>query len=252
MDYAETKAYGITQKSTKFVKEQLPRLGSIVQIECLLAGDTHLDLGDEQWVAFIDEKGDRIVVSGFSWGYAGEGPHGLLKMAQELGFDLGIETIAHYPRNEYWTIHRERMKLTEDLADYIIVLQGIADRERGLDGDELVIQHKLELEFPNLKWERERQEFNQWLWGTRTEAEPDVIEARVLMGHDIPFDEVYHADKFGCPDAEDSTYNLYREHTEVAGDIFQETKQAAKSRLAAQDKSGEIDLKKEWQIATRR
>jgi len=242
-DYAEKEAYGVTQKSTEFVEEYLQTVGSIVQIECFLAGNTHTEFGKEQWVAFVDEKGDRIVVSGFSWGYSGEGPHGLLRMAQRLGFDLDIKTIAYYPQDEYWTIYRERLCLTEDLASYIINLQGIADMERGLGEDELAIQHRLELEFPALRWERERQEFNQWLWSVRTEQEPAVAEARELMGHDIPFDDIYHADD---PNAEETTYKLYREHTEVAGELFQDIKDTAENMLLDRDDKGEIDLKKEW------
>ncbi len=250
-DYAETQAYGVTQHSTKFVEQYLKKVGSIVQIECLLAGNTHLEFGKEQWVAFVDENNDRIVVSGFSWGYGGEGPHGLFKMAQELGFNLDMELIANYPPGEYWTVYRERMELTEELAGYIISLQEIADMERGLGDDELIIRHKLELEFPKLKWERERQEFNNWLWSTRAEQEPDVVEARSLLGHDIPHDKIYYADcrepGMHNPNAPEGTYALYREHTEVAGQLFRDTKDTAENRLLDQDDRGEINLKNEWQ-----
>jgi len=244
MDYAEDEAYGITQKSIDFINSNRHRIGSIVKIECLLAGNKHTDFGKEQWVALVDKDGNRIVVSGLSWGYAGEGPHSLLKVAKEFGFDLSIEDIAYYPQGEYWEANREPMKLTEELASYIVNLQDIADVERGLEEDELYLQHQLELEFPNLRVERERSEFNQWLWGTRTEAETDVVEARFLLGHHIPFDEVYQADDH--PEAPESTYQLYRKHTEVAGELFQETKQAAEKRLLEQDRAGTIDLRQQW------
>ena len=56
-DYAEREAYGVTASSIEFVKTNLPKVGSIVKIECLLAGNTHTELANlpdhyEQWVAF--------------------------------------------------------------------------------------------------------------------------------------------------------------------------------------------------------
>ena len=37
---------------------------------------------------------------GFSWGYAGEGPHGLLEFILSLGIYYTIEQIAAWPRDE--------------------------------------------------------------------------------------------------------------------------------------------------------
>ncbi len=253
-DYAETQAYGVTQQSTQFVKGHLSKLGSIIQIECFLAGNTSQEFGKEQWVAFIDGNKDRIVVSGFSWGYIGEGPRGLFKMAQELGFNLDMELIAYYPQDEYWTICRERLMLTESLASYVISLQSIADLEVGLGDEDYKIRDQLEIEFPSLRWERERQEFNEWLWSVRSEQEPDVIEARALMGPDIPHDEIFWADSKANPEmiidpnAPEGTYALYREHTEVAGSLFREVKELANDRLTKLDADDSIDLKKEWRM----
>lgn len=146
------------------------------------------------------------------------------------------------------------MKVTEKLARYILGLQSVYDLEVGLGEDDFEIRNQLEAEFPVLKREREHSEFNQWLWGTRVEREPDVIEARALLGHDIPFDDIYWADSKANPETlvdpndPEGTYALYREHTEVAGELFHEVKQAAEERLL---RLGEDDLRSEWELHRR-
>jgi len=243
MDYVEKEAYGITERSIQFIHDNRDNLGSVVMMGGFLAGNKFTEPGNEQWVVLIDENDNRIIVSGLSWGYAGEGPHGLLKVAKEFGFDLTIEEIASHSKEASWSITRERMKLTEDLASYIVSLQHIADGECGLDEDELKLRDRLELEFSRLRIEREKEEFDNWFWSKRIEEEPDVAEARFLMGHHIPFDEVYNVDD---PEQPESTYNLYRENAEVAGELFEEVKAIAKARLLEQDKAGVINLKQEW------
>lgn len=248
-DYAEKEAYGVTTKSTDFVKANLPKIGSVVQIEGIMSGNTVQDFGNEQWVVFSDEHGNRIAVSGFSWGYRGEGCHGLQKIAQELGFaDIDADFIASRRKNEYWIVQRERLQLTKEIAEYIIHLQRFADSEVGLEEWDLDIRHKLELEFPEFRWGRENSEFQSWLWSVRTEQETEVAEARFLMGYHIPFDEVYHAED---PDLPESAYQLYTESSKVAAEIFEETKIHADNQLLAQDKAKQINLHKEWEVSTR-
>ena len=164
-------------------------------------------------------------------------------MAQELGFNLTIENIVRLAGDKAWRIHRKSIELDEKLAGYVIGLQDIAELERGLSDTDLEIRKQLELEFPRLREEREQGEFRHWLWAVRTEEEQDVIDARYLLGEHIPFDEVY--DRSGSGVAGES-YNLYREGATVAGELFQETKQAAERRLIEQDKAGQIDLEREW------
>ena len=95
---------GVTDRSTEFVHRHLPELGPVVKITGLLRGDRLDQVGEEHWVVFTDPGGNEIAVDGFSWGYAGEGPHGLARMARELGFDLPIERIARLPQDEGWTV----------------------------------------------------------------------------------------------------------------------------------------------------
>jgi len=247
-EYAEEEAYGITVRSTEFVKANLPNIGSVVQIEGIMAGNAVQEFGNEQWVAFSDEQGNRIAVSGFSWGYRGEGCHGLLKMTQELGFDIDADFIASRLQNEYWIIQRERLQLTKEIAEYIIHLQRFADSEVGLEEGDLKVRHDLELEFPDLRWNREDAEFQEWLWSARTEQETEVSAARFLMGHHIPFDEVYHTEN---PDMPESAYQLYAESGKVATEIFEETKTQVYQQLLEQDKLHQINLHKEWEVSTR-
>lgn len=62
------------------------------------------DPGTEQWIAFVNANEDRIVVSGFSWGYMGEGPTGLFATAKQLGFNVSREQIAGLPQNRVWVM----------------------------------------------------------------------------------------------------------------------------------------------------
>jgi len=48
----------------------------------------------------VDDKGWAIRYSGFSWGYAGEGPHGLMQLIKDFGWavpNITIEPEAHVP-----------------------------------------------------------------------------------------------------------------------------------------------------------
>ena len=98
---------GVTARSTEFVHKNLPELGRIVKITGLLRGDRLDQEGDQHWVVFSDARGNHIAVDGFSWGYAGEGPHGLARMAEEVGVvDLTIERIARLLANEGWAVEK--------------------------------------------------------------------------------------------------------------------------------------------------
>jgi len=79
---------GITELSKRYVNEHLAEIGEVEQVKI-----------------YVDEQGDYIteivgsegviIVDGFSWGYGGEGPHGLLWLLRDkLGGDVSIATIA--------------------------------------------------------------------------------------------------------------------------------------------------------------
>ena len=137
------------------------------------------------------------------------------------------------------------MKVTEKLARYILSLQRVADAEIEEGDTDIQVRNQLESEFPILKQERENTEFETWFWTIRVEKEPEVMEARFLIGTNIPFDSTYYKDN---PNAKESTYHLYREHTEVAFELFQEAKNRAESKLIKADKNGSINLHKEWML----
>ena len=85
-NFREDENHGITRLSTEYLETHLPKVGKI---------DRVVGKKDEDyWVVFIGEKGS-ITVSGFSWGYGGEGPHELLKALHKVGFeDVDINMIA--------------------------------------------------------------------------------------------------------------------------------------------------------------
>lgn len=65
--------------------------------------------GHEQLVkATFKEYGDYIF-TGFSWGYGGEGPHGLMKFLRECKFDVHIADIialdSNNPQRTIWIPH---------------------------------------------------------------------------------------------------------------------------------------------------
>ena len=104
--YVEKEAYGITEESLKFLDQHLYQIGQVKRIEGFLAGNTVSEPGNEQWVAFEGILGDRIVVSGFSWGYRGEGPYGLQRAAKRGGLEVEMGKIARLPwdRGFVWEV----------------------------------------------------------------------------------------------------------------------------------------------------
>ena len=91
-------AHGITRMSTEFLERKLKLIGEVVKV----VGKRDEEL--EYWVIFSDKEGNEIVTSGFSWGYGGEGPHGLLLALHKIGWtDININDIASIKPN-YFTI----------------------------------------------------------------------------------------------------------------------------------------------------
>ena len=79
---------GITELSKKFVEEHLPKIGTVSGASCRINSD-----GDS--ITSIRGSEGTIEVDGFSWGYAGEGPHGLLWLLKDkLGISTSIQEIA--------------------------------------------------------------------------------------------------------------------------------------------------------------
>jgi len=110
MEYREDKAYGITERSTKFLKDNLQHIGEVQRI----AG--FIEKG-EQWTSFENARGDKITVSGFSWGYAGAGPHGLLKAMGDNGFNIDIEFIAGLKPAHGWAIVKVPKTFDEEFCN---------------------------------------------------------------------------------------------------------------------------------------
>jgi hypothetical protein len=73
------------------------------------------------------------------------------------------------------------MKINEDFARYIISLMEIAKLERGEEEIDRQYRNDLELFFVQLREEREQKEYTEWIYKTKIEADPRVIELRKKM-----------------------------------------------------------------------
>ena len=79
---------GITELSKKFAEEHLPKIGTVSEVFCYINSD-----GDS--ITIIRGSEGTIIVDGFTWGYGGEGPHGLLwLLSGKLGIATSIREIA--------------------------------------------------------------------------------------------------------------------------------------------------------------
>jgi len=93
--------HGTTRVSTEYLETKLKLIGEVVSV----IGKKDEDL--EYWVIFKDADGNEIVTSGFSWGYGGEGPHGLLQALHGLGWNaININDIAGI-KEDHFTITNE-------------------------------------------------------------------------------------------------------------------------------------------------
>jgi len=73
---------GVTQASLKFFREHKRYLGRVIAVAC-----GEIPNGSGNWRTVITGTLGIIILSGCSCGYAGEGPHGLYEILQELGFE---------------------------------------------------------------------------------------------------------------------------------------------------------------------
>ncbi|MCJ7747908.1 MAG: hypothetical protein MUP27_09195 [Desulfobacterales bacterium] len=87
---------GITVQSTEFFRKNLDRLGPIIKVR----GYKDDDL--DYWVEFSDRDRNVIRVSGFSWGYGGEGPNGLADACKLVGFPLTLSDIEGISMEANW------------------------------------------------------------------------------------------------------------------------------------------------------
>lgn len=88
---------GITAESLQLLKQRLPDLGRIEQVELLMPfGEGYAD----SRTRFINVKGEYIEVDGFGWGYGGEGADGLAKAFEMLRLPIYIQHIAAW-RSEH-------------------------------------------------------------------------------------------------------------------------------------------------------
>ncbi len=85
--------HGVIEKSIKFLEINKKKIGEIVSVE----GKKE---GTDYWTIFKDAEGNKIVTSGFSWGYYGEGPSGLYITLTNLGFTVTPDEIANYNKDD--------------------------------------------------------------------------------------------------------------------------------------------------------
>ena len=97
--------FGITKKSEdalwRWMKEGLLRPREVEQIS-LIGGEPC------EYRVQINTSHHIFELSGFSWGYGGEGPHGLLKMFQELKMPFTIKDIARWKQQGRYIIFKRK------------------------------------------------------------------------------------------------------------------------------------------------
>ena len=104
-DYGGTKKMkpeeGVTRNSLQNAKELIKRYGTPDVVEIYQIKDEHLVKAT--WHARGKlPHGTTHEFSGFSWGYGGEGPHGLYTFLQMLGAKLFTqEQIAKWPQERF-------------------------------------------------------------------------------------------------------------------------------------------------------
>jgi len=76
--------------------------------------------------------------------------------------------------------------LTEDMAMHVIGEIDQDRREEGPDREDEALRADIEAKFPSIKAERERQEFNSWLWSEKVEQDPRVIAIRQKQDNENP------------------------------------------------------------------
>lgn len=111
---------GITEKSKEFVQKLInngvlakDNIAKIVldAIKMQLEG-YHVDI--------FTKTGDKIMISGWSWNYGGEGPHGLLWFFKEMDIPFTIGDIAKWK----WTDVHEIKKI-EDIWTHEVTFKGV-------------------------------------------------------------------------------------------------------------------------------
>lgn len=85
--------HGITKESIKYLARHINLIGMIVCVE----GKRPEKTQEDYWTTFTDKDGNKIVCSGFAWGYYGEGPSGLQKTLSALGWDYSTLDVANFP-----------------------------------------------------------------------------------------------------------------------------------------------------------
>jgi hypothetical protein len=88
---------GITIHSKRYVEEHIAEIGKVEQVK--------IRQEDGDYITEIVGSEGVIIVDGFSWGYGGEGPHGLLWLLKDkLGGDVSIGDISKLPASGAGTV----------------------------------------------------------------------------------------------------------------------------------------------------
>ena len=92
--------HGITRESIKYLARHINSIGMIICVEGRRYDtEEEGDKGrqEDYWTTFSDKDGNKIVCSGFAWGYYGEGPSGLQKTLLALHWDYSSLDVANFP-----------------------------------------------------------------------------------------------------------------------------------------------------------
>jgi len=94
--------HGITEKSKRFLEKHMKKRNWETVKTVLL---NRKDPKNTVWI--FCENGDQFRVSGFNWGFGGEGPHGLLWFFKKASIPLTIENIVKLNMEHLYLIRKE-------------------------------------------------------------------------------------------------------------------------------------------------
>lgn len=80
-------ASGVTQRSLDYWRKIRHKLGNVTLVICYKGERYPPSHNTIVW----DDKGNTVLLSGFSCGYGGTGPHGLQKLLESEGFNVDFQ-----------------------------------------------------------------------------------------------------------------------------------------------------------------
>lgn len=95
---ASDEGHGITRRSLEVVKNNQKKLGDLYIVEMVNPKGKE---ACDSVVRLFNADLDYIEVSGFTWGYSGEGPHGLVKALEMFNCPITIYEVTRLDGDHY-------------------------------------------------------------------------------------------------------------------------------------------------------